>query len=66
MAGHPTIGTAFVLADEGVIETREGINKLIFEEGVGEIAVSIHVEGGESGRLKWNSLCRYSGGSLEI
>ena len=46
MAGHPTIGTAFVLADEGVIETRDGINKLIFEEGVGEIAISIHVEGG--------------------
>ncbi len=46
MAGHPTIGTAFVLVDEGAVETREGMNKLIFEEGVGEIAVSIHVEGG--------------------
>jgi trans-2,3-dihydro-3-hydroxyanthranilate isomerase len=44
MAGHPTIGTAFVLADECAIETSEGINRLVFQEGVGEIEVSIEIK----------------------
>jgi len=47
MAGHPTIGTAFVLADEYLIKTSEGINKLILQEGVGEIEVSIQVNSGK-------------------
>src|SRR5256885_6831717 len=37
MAGHPTVGTAFVLAREGILKKREAI----FEEGVGPVPVSI-------------------------
>jgi trans-2,3-dihydro-3-hydroxyanthranilate isomerase len=42
-AGHPTVGTAFVLATLGTIarETRD----IVFEEGVGPVPVSIEREG---------------------
>ena len=39
MAGHPTIGTAFVLAREGMLRKREAV----FEEGVGPVPVSIEL-----------------------
>lgn len=39
MAGHPTIGTAFVLAHEHVIHIAQTETTLLFEEGVGTIAV---------------------------
>jgi trans-2,3-dihydro-3-hydroxyanthranilate isomerase len=42
MAGHPTIGTAFVLAREGLVAKR----RIIFEEGVGPIPVSINDDQG--------------------
>lgn len=38
MAGHPTIGSAFVLATEGIIP-RNG--KVIFEEGVGPVTLTL-------------------------
>ena len=38
MAGHPTIGTAYVLLKENIIQPK-GHNTLIFEEGVGDIPV---------------------------
>lgn len=41
MAGHPTVGTAFVLARKQLVQVAEPATALIFEEGVGEIAVSI-------------------------
>jgi trans-2,3-dihydro-3-hydroxyanthranilate isomerase len=41
MAGHPTIGTAFVLAREGLIASTDGPTRVRFEEGVGVIPVSI-------------------------
>jgi trans-2,3-dihydro-3-hydroxyanthranilate isomerase len=37
MAGHPTVGTAFILAREGMLKKREAV----FEEGVGPVPVSI-------------------------
>src|SRR4051812_20017980 len=37
MAGHPTVGTAFVLAREGILKKSEAV----FEEGVGPVPVSI-------------------------
>jgi len=37
MAGHPTIGTAFVLLQQNILKPTG--NQLIFEEGVGDIAV---------------------------
>jgi trans-2,3-dihydro-3-hydroxyanthranilate isomerase len=39
MAGHPTVGTAFVLAREGMLKKRDAI----FEEGVGPVPVSIEL-----------------------
>ncbi|TLS35081.1 PhzF family phenazine biosynthesis protein [Pseudalkalibacillus caeni] len=44
MAGHPTVGTAYVLASEGLIKTEEGKNTVIFEENVGKITVDIFKE----------------------
>ncbi|SFM15401.1 PhzF family phenazine biosynthesis protein [Pelosinus propionicus] len=40
-AGHPTIGTAFILAVTGEIPLRGEITEIVFEEGVGDINVSI-------------------------
>ena len=37
MAGHPTIGTAFVLAREGILTKPQ----VVFEEGVGPVPVSV-------------------------
>lgn len=42
MAGHPTVGTAFVLAREGMIQGE----RAVFEERVGPIPVSISYENG--------------------
>jgi trans-2,3-dihydro-3-hydroxyanthranilate isomerase len=39
MAGHPTVGTAFVLTREGMLKKRE----VVFEEGVGPVPVSIEL-----------------------
>lgn len=44
MAGHPTIGTAYILASEGFININEGKNKYIFEENAGDIEVTIFKE----------------------
>ena len=45
IAGHPTIGTTFALADEGVIA--RGRDEFVFELGVGPIPVSL--QWGETG-----------------
>jgi trans-2,3-dihydro-3-hydroxyanthranilate isomerase len=39
MAGHPTVGTAFVLTREGMLKKREAV----FEEGVGPVPISIEL-----------------------
>lgn len=41
-AGHPTVGTAFVLASIGEIKAE----RILFEEGVGPVPVNIRYEGG--------------------
>jgi trans-2,3-dihydro-3-hydroxyanthranilate isomerase len=46
-AGHPTIGTAFALAKLGLIPLGPGDNKIVFEEGVGPVPVTIREEDGE-------------------
>ena len=45
-AGHPTVGTAFLLAATGMIPLAEGDTKIVLEEGVGPVAVTIRVEKG--------------------
>jgi trans-2,3-dihydro-3-hydroxyanthranilate isomerase len=45
-AGHPTVGTAFLLAATGMIDLTEGETHIVFEEGVGPVPVKIRVENG--------------------
>jgi len=44
MAGHPTIGTAFALAEDGVVPP--GQARTVFGEGVGPVPVDLAWEGG--------------------
>lgn len=45
-AGHPTVGTAFVLATIGAIELTGDRTHVIFEEGVGPVPVSVFSQDG--------------------
>ncbi|MFI5239969.1 MAG: PhzF family phenazine biosynthesis protein, partial [Gemmatimonadales bacterium] len=45
-AGHPTVGTAFLLAATGMIPLTEGETQIVLEEGVGPVAVTIKVVNG--------------------
>src|SRR5215217_236727 len=47
MAGHPTIGTSFVLAREHLIPRAERETNVVFEEGVGPVPVRVEFENGE-------------------
>jgi trans-2,3-dihydro-3-hydroxyanthranilate isomerase len=47
MAGHPTIGTAFVLAREHLIARGERESNIVLEEGVGPVPVRVEFENGE-------------------
>ena len=48
MAGHPTVGTAFVLARERILQKTE----VIFEEGVGPVPVSVELKDGAPGFIE--------------
>ena len=52
MAGHPTVGTAFVLAREGFVKSTGSENTVIFEEGVGPVPVSIGWSEGAPGFIE--------------
>jgi len=43
-AGHPTVGTAAVLARLGVAALRDGAGRIVLEEGVGPVAVDLTVD----------------------
>lgn len=45
-AGHPTVGAAFVLAAIGDVALDGELTRIIFEEGVGPVAVMIRAENG--------------------
>jgi trans-2,3-dihydro-3-hydroxyanthranilate isomerase len=45
-AGHPTVGTAHVLAATGAIQLTGETTKIILEEGIGPVPVTIHAKGG--------------------
>ena len=47
MAGHPTVGTAFVLAREHLIEPREPETNITLEEGVGPVPVRVEFQAGQ-------------------
>jgi trans-2,3-dihydro-3-hydroxyanthranilate isomerase len=44
-AGHPTVGTAFVLASVGEIPLTGAVTHIVFEEGVGPVPVAIRATG---------------------
>ena len=44
-AGHPTVGTAAVLARLGLIVTPGGVTTVVFEEGIGPVTVEIRLRG---------------------
>ncbi len=45
-AGHPTIGSAYILAAIGAIRCDAATTPIVFEEGVGPVAVTLHAEQG--------------------
>ncbi|ANU11804.1 PhzF family phenazine biosynthesis protein [Planococcus antarcticus DSM 14505] len=45
IAGHPTIGTAFVMAYLKMLPSKDGLNEWTIEEGSGDIAVTVRKEG---------------------
>jgi trans-2,3-dihydro-3-hydroxyanthranilate isomerase len=47
MAGHPTVGTSFVLAREHLIPRGGRETNIVLEEGVGPVPVRVEFEGGE-------------------
>jgi trans-2,3-dihydro-3-hydroxyanthranilate isomerase len=44
-AGHPTVGTAAVLARLGLVALNGGAGKVVFEERVGPVSVDVSLEG---------------------
>src|SRR3954469_11953595 len=46
-AGHPTVGTAHVLATTGVIPLSGAETRIVFEEGVGPVPVVIRATNGK-------------------
>lgn len=44
MAGHPTVGTAFVLAHKELVQVNEPVTTIVFEEGVGDIPVTLRIQ----------------------
>jgi len=46
-AGHPTVGTAFVLATIGDVKLTGAETKIVLEEGVGPVPVTIRAENGK-------------------
>ena len=48
-AGHPTVGTAFVLATIGEVKLTGDETRIIFEEGVGPVAVAVRSKNGVAG-----------------
>ena len=56
MAGHPPLGTAFVLAREGRIPIAAGEGIVRFEEGVGTILVRIEKRNGEPALITMDQL----------
>jgi trans-2,3-dihydro-3-hydroxyanthranilate isomerase len=45
-AGHPTVGTAFVLASSGAIQLHGAETRIVLEEGVGPVPVTIRATDG--------------------
>jgi trans-2,3-dihydro-3-hydroxyanthranilate isomerase len=44
-AGHPSLGTAFVAAEEDIVPKREGVSTIHQEVGIGVLPLDLHVSG---------------------
>src|SRR5947209_17037710 len=55
MAGHPTVGTAFVLAYEGMIQLDSPETTITFEEGVGAVPVTLSTREGQLHLIRFGS-----------
>ena len=53
MAGHPTVGTAYMLARLGRLGRIAGEKTMVFEEGVGPIAVTVRADDGGNPADVW-------------
>lgn len=49
-AGHPTVGSAYFLAETGAVELGPEGGTLVLEENVGPVPVSVEMEGGRPAR----------------
>ncbi len=60
-AGHPTVGTAMVLAETGEVPVEGELTRIIFEEGVGPVEVFVLTENGRpaSAQLSATKLPEY-------
>ncbi len=47
LAGHPVVGTCFILAQRGRVPVEDGTNRIFQECGAGTLPVDIRVENGE-------------------
>jgi trans-2,3-dihydro-3-hydroxyanthranilate isomerase len=47
-AGHPTVGTASVLARLGLVPLRDGAGRVVFGENVGPVSVDLQVDDGRA------------------
>lgn len=54
MAGHPTVGTAYLLVREGMIQLSDNTTTVVFEEQVGEIPVEIESSNKTPGTIWMN------------
>jgi trans-2,3-dihydro-3-hydroxyanthranilate isomerase len=50
-AGHPSIGTAFLLAEEGIVRLHGPVTALRQEVGIGVLPLEVHAEGGRPVRV---------------
>ena len=51
LAGHPVVGTCFILARRGQLKLNEGTNRIFQQCGVGVLPVDIHVREGRVARV---------------
>ena len=65
MAGHPTVGTTFVLTRSGLVRPGEGRTAIILEEGVGPIPVAIDWKNGQPSFIEMQQPLPDFGASLE-
>ncbi len=49
-AGHPLVGSAYVIANERMVQWREPLTPITLEAGVGPIRIEVCTEGGHLGR----------------